>query len=482
MLAASAMAGEELYYHGKNYIMSLFMESIYMHQKYWQHLKHIDLDKERTFRHLRCLEEYVIKTDRKLRNLRPSMEEDLCQLPGPITEESVCRHLYHRFERHQYHTFLGSTLIALNPHTHRLPYKALHCNKGLSRNLRLLVTKVLHQVAELRQSHSVVVSGETGSGKTRTFMELLRHLYDQAGGGQETDTFKVISAAVTALRPFDTTATIANQESSRSCWSVECAVSNRAIASAHLTLHSLSYNRLTGRPTVERCYDVFYMILAGMSEEEKAKTLCFEVPPFWTEYRVLAYLSSLDVLRKSTSSRRYREKYTLWKEALAMLGIPHTEILEILSAILLLGNIVFVQGEEQELAVTGNSPLHSAAKLLKIPADKLLRCLTTQLVPVRGKSALFTNTIQQANTRRNTLAQSLYGRLFQYLVNKINQSTESRAAHPRASSQSGNHHSGSSVTNTVNVIDCIGFQNVQGTQLEHYAETSALKQYSTFIT
>jgi len=43
MLAASAMAGEELYYHGKNYIMSLFMESIYMHQKYWQHLKHIDL-------------------------------------------------------------------------------------------------------------------------------------------------------------------------------------------------------------------------------------------------------------------------------------------------------------------------------------------------------------------------------------------------------------------------------------------------------
>jgi len=38
-----------------------------------------------------------------VRNLRPSMEEDLCQLPGPITEESVCRHLYHRFERHQYH-------------------------------------------------------------------------------------------------------------------------------------------------------------------------------------------------------------------------------------------------------------------------------------------------------------------------------------------------------------------------------------------
>ncbi|KAF6019788.1 Myo20 [Bugula neritina] len=161
----------------------------------------------------RCLEEYVIKTDRKLRNLRPSMEEDLCQLPGPITEESVCRHLYHRFERHQYHAetkehrclyFPWFNSDSLNPHTHRLPYKALHCNKGLSRNLRLLVTKVLHQVAELRQSHSVVVSGETGSGKTRTFMELLRHLYDQAGGGQETDTFKVISAAVTALRPFDT--------------------------------------------------------------------------------------------------------------------------------------------------------------------------------------------------------------------------------------------------------------------------------------
>ena len=47
-------------------------------------------------------------------------------------------------------------------------------------------------------------------------MELLRHLYDQVGGGSATDAFKLISAALTALRPFDSAATPANQEASRS--------------------------------------------------------------------------------------------------------------------------------------------------------------------------------------------------------------------------------------------------------------------------
>ena len=66
-------------------------------------------------------------------------------------------------------------------------------------------------------------------------MELLRHLYDQVGGGSATDAFKLISAALTALRPFDSAATPANQEASRS-------VSNNLIGCEYVFIFDIHFS------------------------------------------------------------------------------------------------------------------------------------------------------------------------------------------------------------------------------------------------
>ena len=58
-------------------------------------------------------------------------------------------------------------------------------------------------------------SGISGSGKTYTLMQLLRQLFDVAGGGPETDAFKHMRAAFTVLQCLGSAATVSNQESSR---------------------------------------------------------------------------------------------------------------------------------------------------------------------------------------------------------------------------------------------------------------------------
>ena len=54
-----------------------------------------------------------------------------------------------------------------------------------------------------------------GSGKTHTCMQLLRQLFDIAGGGPETDAFKHLRATFTVLRSMGSAATLCNPESTR---------------------------------------------------------------------------------------------------------------------------------------------------------------------------------------------------------------------------------------------------------------------------
>ena len=62
---------------------------------------------------------------------------------------------------------------------------------------------------------SFFYSGISGSGKTQASLQLLRLLFEQAGGGAETDAFKHLNAALTVLRALTTAGTVANNNSSR---------------------------------------------------------------------------------------------------------------------------------------------------------------------------------------------------------------------------------------------------------------------------
>ncbi len=108
-------------------------------------------------------------------------------------------------------------MLSVNPYRDVGNPLTLGSTKSCPRSPEL--TKVVQEVIRLQGEsgypQAIIVSGASGSGKTHTSMVLLRQLFEAAGGGAETDTFKHLSASFAVLRSLGTAKTTANRESSR---------------------------------------------------------------------------------------------------------------------------------------------------------------------------------------------------------------------------------------------------------------------------
>ena len=111
----------------------------------------------------------------------------------------------------------------------------------------------------------------------------------------------------------------------------------------------LLQTRVVCPPEKERNFHIFYQLLYGITQEERVK---LHLQGY--SVHTLSYLSSSPI-PYNEDEEVYRAKFEQWRGALASLGIPFVDVLRILVAILLLGNVEFVDGEGLELDVKGNN-------------------------------------------------------------------------------------------------------------------------------
>ncbi|CAG0888358.1 unnamed protein product [Cyprideis torosa] len=148
----------------------------------------------------------------------PAVVGDLIHLPSPVAEEGVLRTLQERFSMGKYFTNVGPILLAVNPYHHvglPLTLNAIKTSPSSSGDLFRVVKEAARLQSETGYPQAIILSGVSGSGKTYASMQLLRHLFDVAGGGPETDAFKHLAAAFTVLRSLGSAKTQSNSESSR---------------------------------------------------------------------------------------------------------------------------------------------------------------------------------------------------------------------------------------------------------------------------
>ncbi|KAK6632528.1 hypothetical protein RUM43_013296 [Polyplax serrata] len=417
---------------------------------------------------------------------------DLIHLTGPLTEDAVLKCLQARFGVSQYFTNVGSILLSVNPYQdvgNPLTLTSTK-NKVLSERLLHVVKEAVNQQSETGYPQAIILSGCSGSGKTYTSMLLLRQLFKIAGGGPETDAFKHLAAAFTVLRSLGSAKTASSCEASRIGQFIEVQVTDGALYRTKIHCYFLDQTRVIRQPPTEKNYHIFYQMLAGLTAEERAK-LTLE------GYTVqnLRYLQQGDTNQDVTEDAA---RFQAWKTCLGILGIPFIDVVRVLAAVLLLGNVAFVDGAGMEVEIYGDAELNAVAGLLSVSPQTLFRGLTSRTHNTMGQVVKSFCDANISNMTRDALAKALYCRTVATIVRRANSlkrlgstlgtlssdSNESvhnqgdvASQHASTVGTSGSKSSKSMVAlnnavrhatdGFIGILDMFGFENPKPSQLEH---------------
>ncbi|XP_044580374.1 unconventional myosin-IXb isoform X2 [Cotesia glomerata] len=419
--------------------------------------------------------------------------EDLIHLPGPLTEDAVLKCLQARFCAKQYHTNVGPILVSINPYTDVGNPLTLTSTRTvpLAPQLNKVVQEAVRQQSETGYPQAIILSGTSGSGKTYASMLLLRQLFDVAGGGPETDAFKHLAAAFTVLRSLGSAKTATNSESSRIGHFIEVQVTDGALYRTKIHCYFLDQTRVIRPLPDEKNYHIFYQMLAGLSHDERVK-LHLE----GYNLKNLRYLQHGDT-RQDEAEDAIR--FQAWKACLGVLGIPFLDVVRVLAAVLILGNVGFTDGPGVEVTVIGENELSSVAALLGVPPSSLLRGLTSRTHNARGQLVKSVCDANMSNMTRDSLAKALYCRTVATIVRRANSlkrlgstlgtlSSDSNESVHNQAEVTSQHAStiGSSAGGTgsrsmtalnnavrhatdgfIGILDMFGFEDPKPSQLEH---------------
>ncbi|XP_061391868.1 myosin-G heavy chain [Musca vetustissima] len=345
---------------------------------------------------------------------QPHELDDLIHLSGPLTEDAVMRTLQARFHDNCYFTNVGPILLSINPYLHVGNPLTLTSTRAfpLAPQLRKIVQEAVRQQAETGYPQAIILSGTSGAGKTHCSMLLLRQLFAVAGGGPETDAFKHLAAAFTVLRSLGSAKTTTNSESSRIGQFIEVQVTDGALYRTKIHCYFLDQTRVIRPLPKEKNYHIFYQMLAGLSREERVKLNLEGYSPL-----NLRYLQNGDVVQNEQEDSI---RFQAWKTCLGILGIPFLDVVRVLAAVLLLGNVQFIDGQSLEVDVKGETELNAVASLLGVPPAALFRGLTVRTHNARGQLIKSVCDANMSNMTRDSLAKALYCRTVATIVRRAN--------------------------------------------------------------
>ncbi|KAG8507431.1 Unconventional myosin-IXa [Galemys pyrenaicus] len=385
--------------------------------------------------------------------------DDLCSLPD-LNEKTLLENLRNRFKHEKIYTYVGSILIVINPFKflpiYNPKYVKMYDNHQLGKlepHIYAVADVAYHAMLQHKKNQCIVISGESGSGKTQSTNFLIHHLTALSQKGFASGVEQIILGAGPVLEAFGNAKTAHNNNSSRFGKFIQVNYQETGtVLGAYVEKYLLEKSRLVYQEHNERNYHVFYYLLAGASEEER---LAFHLKQP-EEYH---YLNQDCFMVEGEDLRHDFERLQLAMEMVGFLPRTRRQIFSLISAILHLGNICYKKKTYRDDSIDICNPevLPVVSELLEVKEEMLFEALVTRKTVTVGEKLVLPYKLAEAVTVRNSMAKSLYSALFDWIVFRIN--------HALLNSKDLEQNT---KTLSIGVLDIFGFEDYENNSFEQF--------------
>ncbi|CAF2128211.1 unnamed protein product [Brassica napus] len=376
--------------------------------------------------------------------------DDLMQL-SYLNEPSVLYNLNYRYNQDMIYTKAGPVLVAVNPFKEVPLYgnsyiEAYRKRTNDSPHVYAIADTAIREMIRDEVNQSIIISGESGAGKTETAKIAMQYLAALGGGsGIEYEILKTNPI----LEAFGNAKTLRNDNSSRFGKLIEIHFSETGkISGAQVQTFLLEKSRVVQCAEGERSYHIFYQLCAGASSALREKLNLKSAH----EYK---YLGQSNCYRINGVDDA--ERFHTVKEALDIVHVSKEDqesVFAMLAAVLWLGNVSFtVIDNENHVEPIADESLLTVAKLIGCNSNELKLSLSKRNMRVGKDTIVQKLTLPQAIDARDALAKSIYSCLFDWLVEQINKSLAV-----------GKRRTGRSIS----ILDIYGFESFDKNSFEQF--------------
>ncbi|KAJ1954806.1 class II myosin, partial [Linderina pennispora] len=351
--------------------------------------------------------------------------EDMADL-GYLNEASVVHNLKQRYAAQAIYTYSGLFLVAVNPYydlqIYGHEFVVAYRNKKRTEmmpHIFAIADAAFHDMLHTKENQSILITGESGAGKTENTKKVIQYLTaiagDKSTGNVSSGLEQQVLSANPILESFGNAQTIRNNNSSRFGKFIRIEFNAAGqIAGANIEWYLLEKPRVTHQSRLERNYHIFYQFMKGAPQATKDRLLIDQGPGGY------AFTRNCKATIQGVDDRAEFDELT---RALAVTGFApddQLDLFRVIAAILHLGNMQFQATRSGEAVLREQVAAEKLCHVLGIPLGELTRALLRPSIKAGRDWVTQSRSQEQVEFSVEALARSLYERLFGSIVSRIN--------------------------------------------------------------
>uniref|UniRef100_A0AAR2KP72 Myosin motor domain-containing protein n=1 Tax=Pygocentrus nattereri TaxID=42514 RepID=A0AAR2KP72_PYGNA len=379
--------------------------------------------------------------------------QDFLLLDNYTSEAAFIENLRRRYKENLIYTYIGSVLVSVNPYRELEIYSKQHMERyrgvnfyEISPHIYALADNSYRAVRTERKDQCILISGESGAGKTEASKKVLQYYTTMCPTRNNTQSIRErLLQSTPVLEAFGNAKTLRNDNSSRFGKYMDVQFDYKgAPIGGHILNYLLEKSRVVHQNHGERNFHIFYQLLES-GDGALLKRLGLDRTNPQQYHYLVKVRPSLCVCAKSNiviyscnigncprvSSISDKNSWKVVSKAFTVIGFNEEEVeelLKVVASVLHLGNTQFGEDEYGETHLTTEMPI---------------------------KYMIGPLSLEQAVSARDALAKAIYGRTFTWLVQKINQSLAFQVSALKCSS-------------VIGLLDIYGFEVFQNNSFEQF--------------